>query len=105
MSFNNAILAGFEVRNGSSENIMNEINSFIEPYYELWKKILGTLMYVIQIFCGLVILTLINYERRGYAGSFRTALNQLTSWKYLIVSNLCWIFINYVKRKICRDLI
>ena len=98
-SIDNAILAGFEVRNGSSENIMNEINSFIEPYDELWKKILGTLMYVIQIFCGLVILTLIRYEREGYAGSFRTALNQLTSWKYLIVSYVCWIFYQLHKKK------
>ena len=65
---------------------MAEPNPFVEPYEELWKKVLGTIMYIIQILCGIVILTLIKYEREGYAGSFRTALNQLTSWKYLIVS-------------------
>ena len=35
---------------------------------------------------GFVILALIKYERGGHAGHFRTAFNQLISWKYSLVS-------------------
>ena len=63
-----------------------EKNLFIEPYRELWKKVLGTVFYIIQILAGLIIQAFIIYERDGHAGHFRTALNQLTSWKYLVVS-------------------
>ena len=63
-----------------------ESNLFVEPYRELWKKLLGTAFYILQILVGLIILAFVRYEREGLAGHFRTALNQLTSWKYLVVS-------------------
>ena len=68
------------------EHFISENDLFVEPYKELWKKILGTAFYVVQVVSGFILLTFIRYERGGYAGSFCTSLNQLTSWKYLIVS-------------------
>ena len=62
-------------------------NLFVEPYQELWKKILGTGFYMIQLLGGLIMFTIIGYEK-GF-GHFRTALNQLTSWKFMIVR---WYF-------------
>ena len=68
------------------EHFVSENDLFVEPYKELWIKILGTTFYAVQVVAGFILLTFIRYERGGYAGSFCTALNQLTSWKYLIVS-------------------
>ena len=74
-----------------------ENNSFVEPFQELWKKILGTLFYILQMLVGLILLAFIQYENEY--GHFRTALNQLTSWKYLVVSNkYLELFINLKKK-------
>ena len=66
---------------------VNSNNLFKEPYEELWKKVLGTTFYFLQIFMGLIPITLAIFEREGYGGHFRTVLNQLTSLKYMIVSD------------------
>ena len=68
------------------EDLIAEDNLFFEPYQELWKKILGTTFYIIEVFAGLLIIALIKYESGGHAGNFRTAFNQLNSWKHIIVS-------------------
>ena len=69
-------------------DFVSQNNIFMEPYEELWKKILGTAIYFLEILAGFVILALIKYERGGHVGHFRTAFNQLISWKYSLVSNL-----------------
>ena len=66
---------------------VNSNNLFKEPYQELWKKVLGTIFYLLQTVMGLIPFTLAIFEREGYGGHFRTVLNQLTSLKYMIVSN------------------
>ena len=74
------------------EDFISEIDLFVEPYKDLWIKILGTAFYAVQVVAGFTLITFIRYERGGYAGSCCTALNQLTSWKYLIVST----YITYI---------
>ena len=66
------------------EHFVSENDLFVEPYKELWIKILGSAFYAVQVVAGFVLLTFIRYESEY--GSYCTALNQLTSWKYLIVS-------------------
>ena len=66
------------------ECFVSENDLFVEPYKELWIKILGTAFYAVQVVAGFTLLTFIRYESEY--GSYCTALNQLTSWKYLIVS-------------------
>ena len=66
---------------------VNSNNLFKEPYQELWKKVLGTIFYLLQTVLGLIPFTLAIFEREGYGGHFRTVLNQLTSLKYMIVSD------------------
>ena len=76
------------------EDFISESDLFVEPYKDLWIKILGTAFYAVQVVAGFTLITFIRYERGGYAGSCCTALNQLTSWKYLIVSTyIAYIFI------------
>ena len=67
---------------------VNSNNLFKEPYEELWKKVFGTILYLFSTVMGLIPFSLAKFEREGYGGHFRTVLNQLTSWKYMIVSTL-----------------
>ena len=64
----------------------NQTNIFAEPLTELWKKLFGTVTYMLTSFCGLVMLVFVGYERQGLASNYRTALNQLNSWILLFVS-------------------
>ena len=74
------------------EHFVSENDLFVEPYKELWMKILGTVFYAVQVMAGFTLLAFIRYE--SYYGSYCTVLNQLTSWKYLNVSTLiAYIFI------------
>ena len=82
-------------------DFVSQNNIFMEPYEELWKKILGTAIYFLEILAGFVILALIKYERGGHVGHFRTAFNQLISWKYSLVSNLtlsCIVGFFFIRR-------
>ena len=73
------------------EHFVSENDLFVEPYKEPWKKILGTAFYAVQLVAGFVLLTFIRYESEY--GYYCTALNQLTSWKYLLVSTyIAYIF-------------
>ena len=85
--FSSINFANFELDDQMGFNfVFASNNKFKEPYQEIWKKILGTILYFLQIVLGLIPFTLSLFEREGYGGHFRTVLNQLTSWKYTIVS-------------------
>ena len=60
--------------------IKNDQSLLVDPFNEPWKKILGTIFYVIEVLGGLVFFSFIRYESQGNLAQFRTALNQLTSW-------------------------
>ena len=45
------------------EHFISENDLFVEPYKELWKKILGTAFYAVQVVAGFILLTFIRYER------------------------------------------
>ena len=49
-------------------------------------KAFGLSLYLMTFPSILVIFTFIYYESQGYAGQFRTIINQLVSWLYLTVS-------------------
>ena len=63
-----------------------KLNLFTEPFEELWKKLLGTAAYVILVIGGFFLTTFVSYEIRGQAAHYRTVLNQLNSWHYILVS-------------------
>ena len=79
---------------------VSQNNIFVEPYEELWKKILGTAIYFLEVLAGLVILALIKYERGGHVGHYRTAFNQLISWKYSLVSKTIPLNVQNVLKKL-----
>lgn len=62
-----------------------EPNMFQELIIPTWMKVLGSLLYFLSFPFFLVILSFFCYESQGLAGNFRTIINQLVSWIYLIV--------------------
>ena len=61
-------------------------NQFADPFKEMWKKLFATGAYIVLIFGGFVMLNFVKYEFQGQAAHYRTVLNQLNSWIFLIVS-------------------
>ena len=86
-TISNGIQVNFSIEKFDIIQKDNEI--LIDPFNTLWKKVLGTVSYILQVFGGLIVLSFIRYETQGHAAHFRTALNQITSWIALVVSNLC----------------
>ena len=75
--------------------IENDQSLLVDPFNEPWKKILGTVSYVLQVLGGLVLMAFIKYESQGNLAQFRTALNQLTSWIGVNVSRIMDIINTY----------
>ena len=69
-----------------NNNYEVKLDLFTEPFEELWKKLLGTAAYVILVIGGFFLTTFVSYEIRGQAVHYRTVLNQLNSWHYILVS-------------------
>ena len=63
-----------------------EIQNWVDPYDSFWLKLITFLVYIIEIFGSLIMYTFVLYETRGYAGPYRTFINQLLSYLYLMVS-------------------
>ena len=59
---------------------------FSDPYQSIWVKISAILTYLITILCSLVLFNFVQFEWKGLAGPYRTVINQLLSWAYLLVS-------------------
>ena len=61
-------------------------NLFIEPYDNLWIKLTATFIFLLGLLGSSVQFSFIVYEACGYAASYRTAINQLVSSSYFVVS-------------------
>ena len=61
-------------------------NLFIEPYDNLWIKLAATFIFLLGLLGSSVQFSFIVYEACGYAASYRTAINQLVSSSYFVVS-------------------
>ena len=72
-------------------------DQFAEPFKEMWKKLFATAAYIVLITGGFIMLSFVKYEVQGKAAHYRTALNQLNSWIFLIVS-FSWS-LSYLKNK------
>ena len=57
------------------EDFISENDLFVEPYKDLWIKILGTAFYAVQVVADFTLISFIRYERGGYAGLCCTDLN------------------------------
>ena len=64
----------------------DEPNLFVEPYDNLWIKLAATVIYLIGVVGCCIQYSFVIYEVNGYAASFRTAISQLVSFCYFLVS-------------------
>ena len=80
------IIAEMDVIGNFTDQSEIELNIFAEPFTELWKKLLGTIAFMLNSIGCVIMLTFVGLERQGFGSYYRTALNQLNSWMLLFVS-------------------
>ena len=63
-----------------------EILEWVDPFDSIFLKLLTVIVYMIEILSSTILLTFVVYETKGYAGHYRTVMNQLLSYGYGAVS-------------------
>ena len=69
----------------------SELEFFAEPFTESWKKLLGTIAFMVNSIGCVIMLTFVGLERQGFGSYYRTALNQINSWILIFVSQLDYL--------------
>ena len=64
-----------------------EIVEWVDPFDSIFLKFLTVIVYIIEILSSTILLVFVVYETKGYAGHYRTVMNQLLSCGYGVVSN------------------
>ena len=64
-----------------------EIVKWVDPFDSIFLKLLTVIVYIIEILSSAILLTFVVYETKGYAGHYRTVMNQLLSYGYGAVSD------------------
>ena len=64
-----------------------EIVDWVDPFDSIFLKLLTGIIYIIEFFSSTILLAFVVYETKGYAGHYRTVMNQLLSCGYGVVSN------------------
>ena len=72
----------------SSDRIDDFQRSYDDPYDSVWLKLLTIAVYIVEILGSMIMLAFISYESQGYAGHYRTLINQLCSYFYSGVSTV-----------------
>ena len=64
-----------------------EPQPWIDPYDSIWLKIMTIGVYFVEVISSVIMLAFVAYETNGYAGHYRTLINQLLSYLYAAVSD------------------
>ena len=59
-----------------------ETGEWVDPYDSISLKLLTVFVYFVELMAAIVMFTFVAYEKGGYAGPYRTLINQLLSWLY-----------------------
>ena len=70
------------------------IQEWIDPFDSPALKILTGVAYTVGVLASIPILAFVVYETGGYAGHFRTVINQLLSFIYGVVSKVVLGFVS-----------
>ena len=62
-----------------------EFEEWVDPYDTMVLKLLTVFVYLVEILAAIVMLSFVVYENQGYAGHYRTVINQLLSSLYGLV--------------------
>ena len=64
----------------------SEIDLSLDLYDSIWLKLITILVYIVEVVSSMVMVAFVTYETQGYAGHYRTLINQLLSYLYGAVS-------------------
>ena len=64
-----------------------EIDVSLDPYDSIWLKLTTILVYGVEVIASMVMVAFVTFETQGYAGHYRTLINQLLSYLYGAVSS------------------
>ena len=60
----------------------SEINISLDLYDSIWLKLITILVYIVEVIASTVMVAFVTFETQGYAGHYRTLINQLLSYLY-----------------------
>ena len=70
------------LRNSFKDPFSFEIDIPLDPYDSIWLKLTTILVYCVEIMASIVMVAFVAFETQGFAGHFRTMINQLLSYLY-----------------------
>ena len=59
-----------------------DIDVSLDPYDSFWLKVITILVYGVEVMASIVMVAFVAFETQGFAGHFRTLINQLLSYLY-----------------------
>ena len=59
-----------------------EIDLALDPYDSIWLKLITLLVYGVEVMASIVMVAFVAFETQGFAGHYRTLINQLLSYLY-----------------------
>ncbi len=58
------------------------IDTSLDLYDSIWLKLITVLVYIVEVIASMVMVAFVMFETQGYAGHYRTLINQLLSYLY-----------------------
>ena len=65
----------------------SEIDISLDLYDSIWLKLITISVYIVEVIASMVMVAFVTFETQGYAGHYRTLINQLLSYLYGAVSS------------------
>ena len=59
-----------------------EIDIYLDPYDSIWLKLATISVYCVEVMASIVMVAFVAFETQGFAGHYRTLINQLLSYLY-----------------------
>ena len=76
------IVSNFERNESVREFNLNMSYQWNDPYDSMWLKLITILLYSIELVESGIMMAFVVYETKGFAGHYRTLINQLLSHLY-----------------------
>ena len=70
------------LRNSFKDPFSFEIDISLDPYDSIWLKLTTILVYCVEVMASIVMVAFVAFETQGFAGHYRTLINQLLSYLY-----------------------
>ena len=61
---------------------MENDGEWIDPYDSVLLKLITIIVFIVEVISAIVMFSFVAYETGGYAGHYRTFINQLLSYLY-----------------------